>query len=137
MITYKCTSPVWVMIPRKTKENKKFRLNMNAFVNYHRFDLNKCKILYNDLMRPQLADMPQCVEIENITYKYFKQSNRKMDRANVLSIVEKFFCDALVYHNKIADDNDLIIKSTTYMTGGINRVEPYVDIIITAQPVLC
>lgn len=136
MIEFTCKSPIVVDIPRKTKPPKRMRLNMNAFVNYHRFDLNKIKITYNILMRDQLVSMPQCAQIENITYQYFKPSNRKIDRANVLSIIEKFFCDALVYHRKIEDDNDTIIKSTTYVTGGVNPQDPHVLIKITAHPAL-
>lgn len=136
MIEFTCRSPIELYIPRKTKPAKLIRLNMNEFVNYHRFTLNTAKSLYNTMMTEPLKEMVRLVEIESIEYYYFKRINRKIDRANVLTIVDKFFCDALVYHGKIPDDNDSIIKSTKYYTGGIEPLDPHVMIKIKGQPVL-
>jgi len=61
----------------------------------------------------------------------FRGDNRRVDRANVLSIHEKFFCDALTKHGFIPDDNDKHIKSTHYYSGGIDKLNPRVEIEIT------
>ena len=48
----------------------------------------------------------------------------------MLSIHEKFFCDAMTEYGCIADDNDDYIKSTKYLSGGIDKENPRVEIII-------
>jgi hypothetical protein len=63
-----------------------------------------------------------------LTFTVFKSSNRKIDRANILCITEKFFCDALVEYGCIVDDNDEYIISTSYYTGGVDKVNPRVEI---------
>jgi hypothetical protein len=64
----------------------------------------------------------------DITFKLFKGRNARVDRSNILSIVEKFFCDALVHHGCIPDDNDEYISATHYKSGGLDRANPRVEI---------
>jgi Holliday junction resolvase RusA-like endonuclease len=54
-----------------------------------------------------------------------------VDRANVLSVHEKFFCDALVESGCLPDDNDLYIKKTTYVSKGVEPGNGRVEIEIT------
>jgi len=65
-----------------------------------------------------------------LTLTYYKGSKRRTDRANILSIHEKFLCDALVECGLISDDNDNIIKSTTYLSGNIDKENPRVECVI-------
>ena len=51
-----------------------------------------------------------------------------MDRSNVLSIHEKFLCDALTECGCIKDDNDSFLESSHYYTGNIDKENPRVDI---------
>jgi len=119
-------SPLFVMLPRKTKEDKKVLLNLNVYRNMHYMVNNQVKQRYNDLMQDRLNfKVEGMFELEFILYK---ASNRKVDRANILCIVEKFFCDALIFHGCIQDDNDKIIKKTTYETGGVDKENPRVEI---------
>jgi hypothetical protein len=59
-----------------------------------------------------------------------KWSKRISDRSNVLSIHEKFFCDAMVEYWVIEDDNDEIILWTSYRSWEINKENPHVKVII-------
>lgn len=53
-----------------------------------------------------------------------------MDTSNICCIVEKFFCDALVQEGKLADDNYLYVKQSTYLFGEIDKTNPRCDIVI-------
>jgi Holliday junction resolvase RusA-like endonuclease len=64
----------------------------------------------------------------SLTFTLFKGSNRKIDRSNILSITEKFFCDALTTYGCIPDDNDEFISETRYRTGGVDTKNPRVEI---------
>ena len=125
----KFISPTSLYLPRKTMPDKKMMLNFNVYRNIHYAVNGQAKIIYTKLMKDQLegVKLQTPINIEFILYKY---QNRDMDRSNVLSIVEKFFCDALTHYGCIEDDNDKFISSTKYRTGGVDSKNPRVEIII-------
>lgn len=123
----KFTSPLFVILPRKTKKDKRVALNLNIYRNLHYLISNQAKHVYKEQMAPQLKGVRFDKPIE-ITFTLYKASNRRVDRANVLSIVEKFFCDAMTELGCIEDDNDDFIKATHYYSGGKDKDNPRVEI---------
>ena len=123
-------SPIYITLSRAKKKDKKVALNLNVYRNLHYLVNNQVKKLCQDIMGNQLAThvFNSPISIEFVLYK---SSERKVDRSNILCIVEKFFCDALTYWNCIPDDNDDYIKSTCYRTGGIDSKNPRVEIFIS------
>ena len=80
-------------------------------------------------MESQLAGL--CFDSTiDLEFTLFKSSKRKIDRSNILCIVEKYFCDALVHYGCVGDDNDNYINSTKYLTGGIDKANPRAEILI-------
>jgi len=63
-----------------------------------------------------------------LNFTLWKKDRRVGDRANVLSVIEKFFCDALVEYGCLTDDNDGYISEQSYRTGGIDKDFPRVEI---------
>lgn len=120
-------SPTFVTLPRKTKKDRKVSLNLNTYRNLNFFTNNQTKEVYCDTLQASLNGLKLKVPID-VSYTYFKGSNRKSDRSNVLSIVEKFFCDALVHYGCIPDDDDTNITSSHYYSGGVSKNNPYVKI---------
>lgn len=118
------------MLPRKTKADRKINLNLNVYRNLFYITNNQAKEIYNDLMKIKLIHLKLKCPIR-LTFRLYKQSRRKIDRSNILSIVEKFFCDALVHYECIPDDNDEYIHSSHYLTGGVDPENPRVEIEIT------
>lgn len=109
-------------------KRKKNYINLNQYRNWHYQVSNNLKIAYKELVKPQLVDLK--FNKIKLTFVLYKGSKRKIDRSNVLSIHEKFFCDALVETGCITDDNDNFLESSHYYTGGIDRDNPRVDILI-------
>jgi len=126
----KIISPIYVILPRKTKKNKKIALNLNVYRNLCFQVNNQVKVIYNAEMFGQLSRLSfkNKIDLELVLYK---PSKRKIDRSNILCIVEKFFCDALTRAGCITDDNDEHIRSTKYRTGGVDKDNPRVEIFIT------
>jgi hypothetical protein len=81
------------------------------------------------MMRGQMVGRKFKNKIE-ITFALFRGRNGRVDRSNILSIVEKFFCDALVHHGCIQDDNDDFIVATHYKTGGYDKGNGRVEITV-------
>lgn len=112
--------------PLRTKE---MILNLNQYRNAHFFKLNNSKTSYKALMKPQIEQLPVFNKV-SITYTVFFGSKRKTDISNVCSIVDKYFCDALVELGKLPDDNYDYIKEVIYRYGGIDKNNPRVEIIL-------
>lgn len=111
----------------KSEKGKWYHINLNNYRNWHYQVSNNLKKKFAEEIEDQIAFKvyPTPIKLELTLYK---GSRRMMDRSNPLSIVEKFFCDALTEYGCIPDDNDDYIESTLYRTGGIDKEFPRVEI---------
>ena len=110
---------------------KKHHLNLNKYRNNH-FQLNnKLKAMYSDLACAKMFRYKNKNHSKiELTFTYYKPTKAIRDRANILSIHEKYFCDALTRMRFIPDDNDMYIQSSHYYSGGVDRDNPRVEILI-------
>ncbi len=92
--------PSVIYLPRKTKEDKRISLNLNAYRNLNHFVNNACKHEF----RPLKIEIFRAKKIE-IEYRVEKATKGIFDVMNIVSIVDKFFLDWLVEHQMIPDDN--------------------------------
>ena len=113
--------------PLRTKE---MMLNLNQYRNAHFFKLNNSKASYKAIMKKQIEQLPAFNKV-SITYTVFFGSKRKTDISNVCSIVDKYFCDALVELGKLPDDNYDYIQEVIYRYGGIDKDNPRVEITLS------
>jgi hypothetical protein len=111
--------------------NKVFALNLNGYRNAHFQTLNNAKknfkvLLYNTY--PEILSIrAQSVIVQ---YKITPHNKRLFDTQNIISVVDKFFLDALVEAGTIPDDN---YKIVTYHAPIVAPVDSSLsDIIITA-----
>jgi hypothetical protein len=131
--------PFTVTIPRKTKADKVFALNLNNFRNAHHFVMNQAKILWKDVVKAavdksghysggivMLVDSPF-----TFTYTAYPDSNRKFDLGNVLPAVQKFTDDALIELGIIPDDSYKVIPAIDYRFGGVDKENPRIELEIT------
>jgi hypothetical protein len=129
--------PLTVTLPRKTKADKVFALNLNVYRNSHHFILNAAKVAWKgivewEVIRLGTMDPPPQVGLipppYHFTYTVYPGSNRKFDLANVLPIVQKFTDDALIEMGVIPDDSYKIIPVIDYRFGGVDRENPRVEL---------
>jgi len=126
----KIISPLFLQLSKGAK-GKKYYLNLNNYRNWHYIVSNNLKKAYKELMKSELGDLDITGRIE-IKFLLIRGDSRKVDRANVLSVHEKFFCDALVELGCIEDDNDKFIVRTIYESGEIDRGNGRVEIFISS-----
>ncbi len=122
----KITVPISLILAKSGK-GKKYYLNLNNYRNWHYIVSNNIKKKYKELLMTELSNLKFKKPIV-IKFYLYKGSKRIIDRANILSIVEKFFCDALTRYECIKDDNDKFIEHTEYYTAGIDRDNPRCEI---------
>jgi hypothetical protein len=121
--------PLFVMMPRKTMPDKKRILNLNYFLHWKPIVSNMIKKEYAAIAIERLAGVtvPEG-KMVGLVFTLRKGSRRRIDRANPLSIHEKFFCDAMVEAGVIPDDNDDHIAWTHYQSGPMDKENPRVEI---------
>jgi hypothetical protein len=127
--------PLSVVLPRKTKEDKKIMLNLNTFRNLHYMSMNQAKIEWSKIVANAISyDEIEAWEYNPpliFTYTVFANDGRKFDLGNILPAIQKFTDDALVEIGEIEDDNYHIIGAINYRFGGIDkgngRVELQID----------
>lgn len=126
---HKIISPLSVMLPRRTKEDKRVSLNMNTYRNLHHRTNNDAKKAYHKLMGEQLIGLKITTPVE-ITYQVFKGSLRRMDKMNVVSVVSKYLLDSITEYGCWEDDNDIYVKTETILPTELDRNNPRVEVII-------
>ena len=126
---HKIISPIYIKLEKYPKD-KKLALNLNVYRNLHYNDTNKMKSIYSIRMFDQLYQLKFKNKID-LEFVLYRPNKGKMDRANVLCIVEKFLSEALVKTSCIIDDSDKNKNSTKYRTGGIDTDNPRAEIFIT------
>ena len=119
----KMTVPTSVILPRKTKADKKYQLNYNALRNINRFTLGSLKNQFYEDFKPLDNAIGQKRSYLNkqvrLIYSITSANYRKFDIANILSVVDKFACDCLVKDKIISEDNWQYLTSVVYQFGGV------------------
>jgi hypothetical protein len=118
MIEIKIKVPLFVMLPKKTKKDKKVWLNLNVYRNLHYITENECKKQFyldikNSLPQEKITKFDvSCQIFKSLSKKGVK---KKLDKSNVYSVLSKYFFDSLVENGNLNDDNDQIIQSETIL----------------------
>lgn len=120
-------SPIYLSMEHVKVPDKKCALNLNSYRNRAFHMNNQLKKQYKELMRDQLEWKTFKTPIW-ITYTIYY--SHKSDLMNVVSIVDKFFCDALVEYWCIPDDNVEHVTEIHSVVWGKDREHPRCEITI-------
>jgi|TARA_R110000744_G_scaffold2627_3_gene10461 Holliday junction resolvase RusA-like endonuclease len=125
----KLICPLYIVLERKTKPDKKIFVNMNTYRNLHFQINNQVKVKYKELLKEQLVGVKIKTPVE-ITYKVYKARNNNLDKMNVVSITSKYLLDAITEFGCWTDDNDDFVKTETIMPTELDRDKPRVEVFI-------
>lgn len=116
--------PLYII--RGKRKPKKHYINLNNYRNWCFHLSDDIKKDYKDIVEKKVEGIKFGKMVLN--FILHRGDKRRVDRANILSIHEKFFCDALTEAECIKDDCDEFLHSTHYYTGVIDKDNPRVDI---------
>lgn len=109
--------------------NKKYWLTMNNYRNWHYQINNNLKKKFKLSLMPHLGF--RFSNQVHIHYRLFAPDRRKRDLMNNVSVIDKFFQDALVELGCIQEDNVSIVVKITAEYIGIDKDNPRLEAIIT------
>jgi Holliday junction resolvase RusA-like endonuclease len=113
----------------KTERAKKYRINLNQYRNRHFLINNSIKHAFHRMVKEKISE----IKIEwpvIIIYQLFVWTKRRIDVNNVLSIVDKFFSDALVESWILPDDCSENIIATFNTFGWYEKDNERVEVYI-------
>lgn len=112
---------------------KKLPLNLNHYRNAHFHVLNSMKVQFKKAISPQLT-FPKLVEPVKISYVLYPPTRRELDISNVLCIVDKYLCDALVEAGLMEDDNFNHLPQVEFRFGAVDKDNPRAEAFIHPLP---
>ena len=129
----KLGNSIFLTVPTEVKLSKtgksKFILNQNQYRNKHYIVLSKAKAEFTKLISPSIPDsLAYPFKAILLTYTLYRGTRHKKDLSNVLSVVDKFVCDALVKKGVIVDDNTDYVKALIFKDGGYKKGDTYVTV---------
>lgn len=108
-------------------KNRSLLLNLNVYRNAHYQSLDKAKKLFKEFIKSQLEPLPKFDRV-HLRYTLYPKTKRLCDIANICSIVDKFFSDALVETGHLEDDNYNFVQGVSFFFGSVDSENPRVDV---------
>ena len=111
------------------RSNKRKWLTLNNYRNWHYQVSNDIKRRFKSELFDQLDfSIEGKVKIE---YFYFAPDKRTRDLMNVISVIDKFFQDAMVDRGCIESDDLSTVVEVNSCYMGIDKQDPRLDVMIT------
>jgi len=111
------------------RSNKRRWLTMNNYRNWH-YQVS------NDIKRKFKSNISDKLDFRfdgkiRIEYFYFAPDNRTRDLMNVISVVDKFFQDAMDENDCIVSDDLSTVVEVNSCYMGVDKQNPRLDVMIT------
>jgi hypothetical protein len=121
------SAPLFVHTTKSQTKKGKFILNMNNYINTHFLKIGKAKNEYRSQMMAQIMQLPKLQKVA-VRFTLYPGTKRITDQSNICCIHDKFFMDAVVWWNRLPDDNYLYHVESSYRFGHVDKDNPRVDI---------
>jgi len=91
--------------------NKKIKLNLNVYRNLHYRENNNAKKIFKNNLILKYPEL-QTIKAKKVIISYMVETfdNRKFDTMNIVTVVDKYFLDALTGSGVIPDDDYLHVE---------------------------
>ena len=111
--------PTEIILPRKTKKDKRVGLNLNVYRNLHHSVEGQCKRAFFELMEEGLTALQPFKGAVRLVYTFHPRNKGRCDVSNMCCIVDKYFSDCLVMTGLLPDDCYDFIPEVKYTVGPI------------------
>ena len=108
---------------------KRVPLNLNHYRNAHHHTLDSMKKAFKKEVTPFLT-FPKINVPVQLTYTLYPRTRHRMDISNVLSVVDKYFCDAVTEAGLWVDDSYEWLPKVVYTFGEVDKNNPRAKVLI-------
>lgn len=119
---------------QQTKPTKKHWLTMNNYRNWHYQTADATKKLFKEAVSPQVLALPDLTTLWgriHLHYTMYPPSHQRRDLMNAVSVIDKYFSDALVELGKLKDDDLDNIRSVSCNGENVDKANPRMEVVIT------
>jgi hypothetical protein len=109
---------------------KPFRLNLNIYRNTQSFALNTAKKNFKEMIT-ELDIEEVYLDKVYVIYKLYNGNKRLSDLLNWVSVIDKFFMDALVELSIIPEDNYTVVPVVLSLYGGYDKDKERMEVTLT------
>ena len=131
MADYKFILPIYGII-KPTRKVKNPALSLNWYRNVHYRGNNQAKKAFKKHMQSQLNKFDAIDGEISIHYKYYAK-RKGTDLENFVTVVKKYFQDALSESGLIKDDNCSVIVENKENYMGVDKEDPRVECFIKVK----
>ena len=131
MADYKFILPIYGII-KPTRKVKNPALSLNWYRNVHYRGNNQAKKAFKKHMQSQLNKFDAIDGEISIHYKYYAK-RKGTDLENFVTVVKKYFQDALSESGIIKDDNCSVIVENREKYMGVDKEDPRVECFIKVK----
>ena len=131
MADYKFILPIYGII-KPSKKVKNPALSLNWYRNVHYRGNNQAKKSFKNHMQSQINKFDTIDGEISIHYKYYAK-RQGTDLENFVTVVKKYFQDALSESGLITDDNCSVIVESREKYMGIDKCNPRVECFIKVK----
>ena len=131
MADYKFILPIYGII-KPTRKVKNPALSLNWYRNVHYRGNNQAKKAFKKHMQSQLNKFDAIDGEISIHYKYYAK-RKGTDLENFVTVVKKYFQDALSESGLIKDDNCSVIVENREKYMGVDKGNPRVECFIKVK----
>ena len=117
----------------KTPPTKKYWLTLNNYRNWHYQIVNNTKVFFKAEIQDQILQLPDLSALWgqiHLHYVMYPPNKVSRDLGNNVSILNKYFEDALVELGKLKDDNNTIIPGYSCEMSTIDKINPRMEVFI-------
>jgi len=119
---------------KQSDPTKKHWLTMNNYRNWHYQTSDTTKKLFKEAVASQVLALPDLTALwgqVHLHYSMYPPSRQRRDLMNAVSVIDKYFSDALVEFGKLQDDDLDNIRSLSCNVETIDKANPRMEVIIT------
>lgn len=119
--------PLFIDMPMKRKNDKRYYLNLNGYRNW-------CFIVSNNIKKQFKLEIESQLNFKlvkpNFEYQLYYKDKRRRDKMNIISILDKFLLDAMVECGCFKDDNDANTDEVLIKNPKIDKDNPRCEVTI-------
>lgn len=119
---------------KQSKPTKRHWLTMNEYRNWHYQTADTTKKLFKEAVTPQILALPDLTALWgqiHLHYTLYPPTCQRRDLMNAVSVIDKYFSDALVELGKLADDDLENIRSLSCIAENVDKANPRMEVVIT------